>query len=162
DVVVAFGDQYGARSVERGAELVEHRGVAVRPAHAGQVARADAELVRMHRDARDGNARAPQTPRERKARPEQAENDDGALFHGAQGTRASSSRRACSAAAASEVSAARAARVPSNAARRRAGSASSARHASASACASPGGTTWPSPNSRTVSPSEPTSLTTTG
>ena len=46
--------------------------------------------------------------------------------------------------------------------RRRAGSASSRRHASASACASPGGATSPSPNSRTVSPSEPTSLTTTG
>ena len=62
----------------------------------------------------------------------------------------------------SHVRAARARFVPSNAAARRVGSSSRRLHASASACSSPGGTTSPRPKSRTVSPSEPTSATTTG
>ena len=89
DVVVALREQDRPHAVERRAQLVEHRLVAVGMTDAAHVARADAELVRVHRDAGHRDACAAEAAGERETRPEQAEHDDGAVSHAAHGNCAS-------------------------------------------------------------------------
>jgi hypothetical protein len=64
-VVVALRQQDGALAVlGRLAERGEHGCVAVDPPHAPEVARPHAELVRVHRDARDVHTDATEAARE--------------------------------------------------------------------------------------------------
>ena len=126
------------------------------------IARADAELVGVHRDPGHGTPARPRLRANERPGPEQAEDDDGTVSHGLTVPRVLVDALVRAAAPRPRSGRARGARALERGPQAR-GSDSSRAAPVASACASPGGATSPRPNSRTVSPGGgPTSLTTTG
>src|SRR5947208_300322 len=141
---------------DHGAQLDELELLSASP-HAPLAVERRASILELDRCCRGGEEGA------RRREESRSEQDvEGALHLDPRAARTSSYTRSCASAAASQVRALRARPVPSKAAASSSFSVRSRMHAAASAPGSSGGTTSPAPNSRTVSPSEPTSATTAG